>query len=504
MQTPLISGTTATGRILRLVLPAMVLTVGLYSPFAVHAEPESVPEYPNGQTRRQEPMREPEQRQRPIPPRIAINACDGKHEGDPCSFRSPYGIREGVCLSGSEHVFACRPHRNAQRQEDAQGAAATEPKAPASGVAADTKQLPAPTVVPLTPASVPQKRVEPPPEQKESPAPIKQTESTVQPPESLKVRATADQPERKNSLFGHPLGYLLIALLTATGTWYWYYRSVMLPLRRLRQVTQQLARGELSARLGEGLTERRDEVADLGRDVDRMAERIESLVSAHQRLIRDVSHELRSPLARLNVALELARQTAGPTFNAPFDRIDRESERLNELISQLLMLTKLENESTTVQRTELDIAALISEVSQDVDFEAQSNDRRVLATIAGPQQLKGNRELLRQALENLVRNAARYTAAGTAVEISLRKRESGGCSWAHIEVRDRGPGVPESELYDIFRPFYRVNDARERQSGGTGVGLAISDRAVRLHGGSLRAFNAPGGGLIMEMELPLA
>jgi two-component system sensor histidine kinase CpxA len=115
----------------------------------------------------------------------------------------------------------------------------------------------------------------------------------------------------------------------------------------------------------------------------------------------------------------------------------------------------------------------------------------------------GNKELIRQAIENLVRNAARYTAAGTAVEISLLKKESGGRSWARIEVRDRGPGVPESELHDIFRPFYRVNDARERQSGGTGVGLAISDRAVRLHGGTLRAFNASGGGLVMEMEFPL-
>jgi two-component system sensor histidine kinase CpxA len=252
------------------------------------------------------------------------------------------------------------------------------------------------------------------------------------------------------------------------------------------------------------LVHRKDEVADLGRDVDRMAERTESLVGAHQRLIRDVSHELRSPLARLNVALELARQSAGAAHSAPFDRIERESDRLNELIGQLLMLTKLESDSGTIKRADIDIAALILEVAQDVDFEARSNDRRVLTAASEPMFLSGNKELLRQALENLVRNAARYTATGTAVEISLRKKDSGGRGWAHIEVRDQGPGVPESALYDIFRPFYRVNDARERQSGGTGVGLAISDRAVRLHGGSLRAFNAPGAGLIMEMELPLA
>jgi two-component system sensor histidine kinase CpxA len=156
------------------------------------------------------------------------------------------------------------------------------------------------------------------------------------------------------------------------------------------------------------------------------------------------------------------------------------------------------------QRADLDIAALIREVAQDVDFEARSNNRGVVTTAAEPLLLNGNKELLRQALENLVRNAARYTAAETMVEISLRKKVSAGRTWAHIEVRDQGPGVPESELFDIFRPFYRVNDGSERQSDGSGVGLAISDRAVRLHGGSLRAFNAPGGGLIMEMELPLS
>jgi two-component system sensor histidine kinase CpxA len=271
----------------------------------------------------------------------------------------------------------------------------------------------------------------------------------------------------------------------------------------LRKVTRHLAAGDLSARVGEGLIHRKDEVAELGRDVDLMAERIESLVGAHQRLIRDVSHELRSPLARLNVALELARQSAGPAHSAPFDRIERESERLNELISQLLMLTKLENESSAIQRTDLDIASLVEEVAQDVDFEARGNDRGVVTTASEPLMLNGHRELLRQALENLIRNAARYTATGTKVEVSLSRKDSGGRGWAHVGIRDQGPGVPESELKNIFRPFYRVDDARERQSGGAGVGLAIADRAVRLHGGSLRASNAPGGGLIMEMDLPL-
>ena len=159
-----------------------------------------------------------------------------------------------------------------------------------------------------------------------------------------------------------------VALISAGLTWYGFFRYSTVPLRRLRKVTQQLAGGDLSARVGEGLVHRKDEVADLGRDVDRMAERIESLVGAHQRLIRDVSHELRSPLARLNVALELARQSAGLTLSAPFDRIERESDRLNELIGQLLMLTKLESESGMNQRTELDIAALVVMVGRSKVF----------------------------------------------------------------------------------------------------------------------------------------
>lgn len=436
-----------------------------------------------------------------IPVKLAIEACAGRNEGDPCAFRSPQGILVGLCLSGNGNLFACRPHRNVSAPGAVQTKAPehqTPPPAVAHPEAVPSKK---PDIVPdhqAPPAAAPQQpATENRPQRHETPVPQIQPEAQTAPAATANLPGTPEKPGSTT------LPLIAAAIVAAVLTWYCFFRYYTVPLRRLRQVTQQLARGDLTARVGEGLGQRRNEVADLGRDVDRMAERIEGLVGAQQRLIRDVSHELRSPLARLNVALELARQSAGPALSAPFDRINRESDRLNELIGQLLMLTRLENESGTLQKTKIDIAALIAEIAQDVDFEARSKERRVMATITEPLLLNGNRELLRQALENLVRNAASYTAQHTTVEISLRKRESGGGSWAHIEVRDQGPGVPESELYDIFRPFYRVNDARERQSGGSGVGLAISDRAVRLHGGSLRAFNAPGVGLIMEMELPL-
>lgn len=431
------------------------------------------------------------------PPPVAREACVGKKEGDPCRFITPGGPLEGECLSGAEQIFACRPNR-ATTPAARRTADTSEAQPP------ETSHLKLPTAEPVTKPAPAKAAVtsEPPPTTPSAPA---APDRPPVPPQAPPAATAVEQPPA--SLISLPPGtavsYLLVALLSAGLTWIAYFRRSTMPLRRLRSVTQQLAQGNLAARVGEGLVQRKDEVADLARDVDRMAERIEGLVNAHQRLVRDVSHELRSPLARLNVALELARQTAGPDLAAPFDRIDRESERLNELIAQLLMLTKLENDSSSMQHQQLDLAALITEIAHDVDFEASSKGRRVTATASEPLLLDANRELLRQALENLIRNAARYTAQDTSVEVTLRCRSVGGRNWAHIEVRDYGPGVPESELYDIFRPFYRVNDARERQSGGSGVGLAIADRAVRLHGGSLRAFNAPGGGLVMELELPI-
>lgn len=376
----------------------------------------------------------------PMPPREAIAACAGKQEGERCSFYSRDSRLVGDCGFVGDEWFACRPHP-----------ASPPPQAPPPPVA------------------------------------------------SVNWYATLNR-------YAHGFGsYLVVAMVAAAIAWYGCYQYATVPLRRLRRVTQRLAGGDLSARVGEGLVRRKDEVVAMGRDVDRMAERIEGLVGAQQRLIRDVSHELRSPLARLNVALELARRQAGgeELHAAAFDRIERESDRLNELISQLLMLTKLEDERAMPQRTDFDIASLLGEIAQDVDFEARSQERRVELRGCASLMLNGNRELLRQALENLIRNAVRYTAPGTAVEIALAQNVVDGHGWAAIAIKDQGPGVPEAELNNIFRPFYRVNDARERQSGGAGVGLAISERAVRLHGGSLRASNAPGGGLIMEMDLPL-
>jgi two-component system sensor histidine kinase CpxA len=301
------------------------------------------------------------------------------------------------------------------------------------------------------------------------------------------------------------LGMRLLVVLVIGGIFcYWLARYLTTPIFKLRTTTNELAEGNLGARVATNLAKRRDEVGQLGRDFNVMAERLESMVKAQQRLLGDISHELRSPLARLGVALGLARQRSGSEANGALDRIERESDNLNEMISQLLTLTRLESGTDGRKRTDVDLAALVREVADDADFEARSVNRSVQVVSSDDCSINGFEELLRSAVENVVRNAVRYTPEGTAVEVALRTQNGGSDNFAVISVRDRGKGVPDDALERIFRPFYRTEDARDRQSGGgTGLGLAITERAVRMHGGSVQAVNAAGGGLAVEMRLDL-
>jgi two-component system sensor histidine kinase CpxA len=302
-----------------------------------------------------------------------------------------------------------------------------------------------------------------------------------------------------------PLLFRLLVILVIGGVFcLWLSRYLTTPLLKLRRTTNELAEGNLGARVADKLTKRRDEVGQLGRDFNLMAQRLESMVKAQQRLLGDISHELRSPLARLGVALGLARQRSGADANGALDRIERESDNLNEMISQLLELTRLESGTDGRKRTDVDLAALVREVAEDADYEARSVNRSVRILSSDNCSINGVEELLRSAVENVVRNAVRFTPEGTAVEVALKRQNGSGDHFAVISVRDRGKGVPEEALEKIFRPFYRTEDARDRQSGGgTGLGLAITERAVRMHGGSVAASNAANGGLSVEMRLPL-
>lgn len=301
------------------------------------------------------------------------------------------------------------------------------------------------------------------------------------------------------------LGYRLLVVLVIGGIFcYWLARYLTTPLLKLRTTTNELAEGNLGARVANKLIKRRDEVGQLGRDFNVMAERLESMVKAQQRLLGDISHELRSPLARLGVALGLARQRSGAGANGALDRIERESDNLNEMISHLLTLTRLESGTDGRKRTNVDLASLVRDVAEDADYEARSQNRSVQVIWTEKCAITGVEELLRSAVENVVRNAVRFTPEGTAVEVALKRQNGGGDNFAVISVRDHGKGVATDALERIFQPFYRAEDARDRQSGGgTGLGLAITERAVRMHGGSIAATNATDGGLSVEMRLKL-
>ncbi len=296
---------------------------------------------------------------------------------------------------------------------------------------------------------------------------------------------------------------LLVVVMTGGVVCYGLARYLTSPVARLQKATQQLAGGDFTTRVGSVLEKRGDEFADLGHDFDLMAERIELLINSQRRLLSDISHELRSPLARLNVALELARKRAGSEADASLDRIEREAGRMNELISQLLGLARLDSDLESRQEESIPLADLVQEVAADADYEATSQNRRVSVMESEDCIVTGSPKLLRSAIENIVRNGLHYTAIDTRVEVRLSCSRIHDQGVAVVVVRDHGPGVPDDALKELFRPFYRVEEARDRLSGGSGLGLAIAERIIRLHGGTVTATNASEKGLQVEIRIPL-
>ncbi len=291
---------------------------------------------------------------------------------------------------------------------------------------------------------------------------------------------------------------ILAIVLTAGLGCYGLARYLTSPIAKLRRATRKFADGDLRTRVAPEIGRRRDELARLAEDFDEMAERIENLLVSQKRLTQDVSHELRSPLARLNVALELAKQKTNVENLSPLERIEKESNNLNDMISRLLVLSKLESGAADFEKHRINLSNLVGQIAADADFEAGGKNKAVNIIENQPCIISGSENLLRSAIENVLRNAVRYTKEETAVEIALRN-ENGN---ALITVRDYGAGVPDAELENLFRPFYRVGEARERKTGGIGLGLAIAERAVHAHKGTIRARNT-GGGLLVEINLPL-
>jgi signal transduction histidine kinase len=274
-------------------------------------------------------------------------------------------------------------------------------------------------------------------------------------------------------------------------TCYVLARHVTSPIRSMQKIVDRFGEGDFMARVN---SRRGDELGQLGRTFDRMAERIDNLLKSQRRLLQDISHELRSPLARLGVAVELAR--GGGDLDSSLNRIDREGTRLNTLVGELIQVTRGEGDPQGLATESVRLDELIGTIMDDARIEAEKKHVILNGSLSNVT-MTGNPELLRRAIENLIRNAIRYSPEGTEVDVSLSKVGS----VYRVSVRDHGAGVPEESLPSIFDPFYRVEKDRGRTSGGVGLGLAIAKRAVELHHGTMRASNVKPG-LRVEIDLP--
>jgi two-component system sensor histidine kinase CpxA len=296
----------------------------------------------------------------------------------------------------------------------------------------------------------------------------------------------------------------LLAILVIGGAFcFWLARHIANPIVQLSEAAGRIADGSLDTRSEPGIRWRRDEIGRLGVSFDRMAERIESLVQGQQQLFGDISHELRSPLARLSVAEGLLRQCPPEERVEYLDRIALEVEHLDQLIGQLLTLARIDGGADSSNKEAVELSSLIQEVAVDGNFEAQGKSCAVKVDSLESCIATGAAEQLRQAIENVVRNAIRFTPPSTAVEITMRRQGAPALCKAIVQVRDHGPGVPREHLEKIFLPFYRVPTVNGESAAGAGLGLAIAERIVRMYGGTVSATNASDGGLIVKLELSL-
>ncbi|KTD09545.1 two-component system sensor histidine kinase CpxA [Legionella jamestowniensis] len=282
-----------------------------------------------------------------------------------------------------------------------------------------------------------------------------------------------------------------------------YLLSIYLtqPLRSLRMAAKSIATGQLSTRVGRIKGHHRDEIAELSGEFDRMAEQLEALMNSKERLLQDISHELRSPLARLQIAIELGRKKANALADVEFARMEVECLRLNTLIGEILEFARLEKSSTPLNRTLIDIPALLKQIIADANFELAANRPGVFLQKTQDCKLFLDGRLIHRAVENIIRNALRYSAPNPKVDVSLYFNKDH--SHVYIDIADNGPGVPEEQLERIFNPFYRVDTSREKKTGGYGLGLSIAQQAVKLHHGNIYAMNQKKGGLLVRISLPI-
>lgn len=292
---------------------------------------------------------------------------------------------------------------------------------------------------------------------------------------------------------------LLIAIFISGLICYLLSIYLTQPLRTLRLAAKSIARGNLKTRVGHFAGHNKDEIDELSDEFNHMAEQLEAHIHSKERLLQDISHELRSPLARLQMAIAIGRQKTNHSAEQEFTRMELECMRLNTLIGEILEYARLEKSTNTLKKTMLDLKKLLYDIIEDANYEFPSSLTRVQPGQIDDCRIMADERLIRRAIENILRNALRYSSPEEAVFVSLYQKDE----TATIEIKDRGPGIPENELTKVFNPFYRVDTSREKKTGGFGLGLAIAQQAVKLHGGEIEARNRKKAGLLVRIILPL-
>lgn len=293
---------------------------------------------------------------------------------------------------------------------------------------------------------------------------------------------------------------LLIAIFISGLICYLLSIYLTKPLRSLCLAAKSLATGKLNTRVGPIAGHHTGEIAELSYEFDSMAEKLETLINSKQRLLQDISHELRSPLARLHIAIELGRIKGHHLAENEFNRMELECLRLNTLIEEVLNFARLDKSTSTLHKTSVDLPTLLEGIISDANYEFSQQMQRIVVEKIQPYRLMLDERLIHRAIENILRNALRYSPPDQTVTVALYQEATK--KELFIDIEDNGPGVPNEQLTKIFNPFYRVDKAREKKTGGYGLGLAIAKQAIQLHGGEIIASNRKSGGLLVRIVLP--
>lgn len=316
---------------------------------------------------------------------------------------------------------------------------------------------------------------------------------------SILIRTHMKPPPGHGPFRDNMVGIVLVAILISGLISFVLARHIAGPIKMVREATRQFASGDLSIRLKGQLKPSHDEVYGLAQDFDTMAERLEKTISSHKHLIQDISHELRSPIARLQLALALAKKKLHLSDEQEdFLRIEKECEQLNTIINTLLNLPAYELDPQVLTLEQHDLVSCLEDICQDFHYAHPNVTIQFKHDHHNQVMVDLNAPLFRSAIENVLKNAITYHQSNDPIDVILDVNDN----TIGIKCEDRGPGIAEEKLDEIFKPFYRISEARDRRTGGYGLGLAITKRAIDLHGGRIQAHNRTDGGLSVHIELP--